>query len=129
MNPNSTIIFVCEHGAAKSIIAATYFNRLAQKTGLNVRALARGTNPDEEISPQTVKGLFADGLTPSEPVPQKLTEAELQSAQQMITFCELPIEYRVQDRVEHWDHVPPVSAGYEQARDVILERINKMLNR
>jgi hypothetical protein len=28
---NPTIVFVCEHGAAKSVIAAAYFNKLAQE--------------------------------------------------------------------------------------------------
>ena len=61
------IFFVCEHGAAKSIIAAAYFNKLAKQTNSNVRAIARGTNPDSVLSPQTVAGLHADGLTPDVP--------------------------------------------------------------
>src|SRR5260370_1083705 len=32
MSQNPIIIFVCEHGAAKSIIAAAYFNKLANMT-------------------------------------------------------------------------------------------------
>lgn len=42
------ILFVCEHGAAKSVIAVAYFNKMAQGMGVDQRALARGTNPDPE---------------------------------------------------------------------------------
>ena len=42
----NTVLFVCEHGAAKSVIAAAYFNQLASEKNLDVRAIERGTNPD-----------------------------------------------------------------------------------
>jgi hypothetical protein len=54
------IIFVCEHGAAKSILSAAIFNKLAAERGLNFRAIARGTNPDPEISPKVARGLQAE---------------------------------------------------------------------
>src|SRR5690242_15420164 len=44
-----TILFVCEHGSAKSVIAAAHFKRLAEQRGLPHRAIARGINPDPEI--------------------------------------------------------------------------------
>src|SRR5512140_2640653 len=117
------IIFVCEHGAAKSIVAAAYFNRFAQETGLNLQAIARGTNPDTTLSSDAIQGLSKDGLTPGEATPQKLTPADIQSAQRMIAFCELPVEYQGQVIVEHWEDVPPVSANYEVARDAIVQHI------
>ncbi len=52
------VIFVCEHGAAKSIIAAAYFNKLAQDRKIKVRAIARGTHPDEELTQAAVDGLI-----------------------------------------------------------------------
>jgi protein-tyrosine-phosphatase len=128
MHKNPIILFVCEHGAAKSILAAAYFNRLASERGLSLRAEARGTNPDPELSPQTVGGLSKDGLMPTESAPQKLTAADLQSAQRVITFCELPVEPGGSVRLEYWNDVPPVSESYEKARDAILERIQIMLD-
>jgi protein-tyrosine-phosphatase len=116
------IIFVCEHGAAKSIVAAAYFNQFIQETGLNLQAIARGTNPDTTLLPEAIQGLAKDGLTPGEATPQKLTPADIQSAQRMIAFCELPVEYQGQVIVERWD-VPPVSENYEVARDAIIQHI------
>lgn len=128
MSQKSVIVFVCEHGAAKSILAAAYFNKFASELGSDLRAIARGTHPDEELSPQTVAGLSKDGLYPPELAPQKLTEADLKNAQRVITFCELPVEYQ-SSMVEQWDGVPPVGENYEVARDVIIERIRQFLDR
>jgi arsenate reductase (thioredoxin) len=122
------VVFVCEHGAAKSILAAAYFNRFANEMGLDLRAVARGTNPDHELSPQTVKGLSEDGLAPTELAPQKLTNADMQNSHRVITFCELPTEYQHQVAVEHWEDIPAVSENYEKARDAIVKRLQKMLD-
>ena len=127
MNQNQPIVFVCEHGAAKSIIAAAYFNKLAQEKNLEARAIARGTHPDAELSPKAVTGLKDDGLSPAELVPKQLSLADVQSAQKIIAFCELPSEYQSKVSVEHWGGIPPVSEGYQKARDEIIERINRLL--
>jgi len=124
-DPN--IIFVCEHGTAKSIIAAAYFNHLAEQANLDIRAIARGTDPDLELSPKTVAGLHGDGLTPAETIPQKLSPADLEDAQQIVTFCELPEEYQNKVAIERWSDVPPVSENYAKARDTIVERLNHLL--
>jgi len=41
------VVFVCEYGAAKTVIAAAYFNKMATEQGLAYRAITRGTAPDE----------------------------------------------------------------------------------
>ena len=127
MPQNHIVVFVCEHGAAKSIIAATYFNKLARQKNLDIHAIARATHPDKELSPKTITGLRTDGLTPTEATPQKLSLAEVDSAQQIIAFCELPEEYQNKTTIEYWEGVPPVSENYEKARDEILEKLNRML--
>jgi protein-tyrosine-phosphatase len=128
MSQKSNIIFVCEHGAAKSILAASYFNKLANEMGLDLRAIARGTNPDPELSPQTAAGLSKDSLHPTEVAPRKLTEADLENAQRVIAFCELPAEYQTSS-IEYWNDIPPVSGSYENARDAIIDHIRQFLNR
>src|SRR5437764_7780185 len=56
------VIFVCEHGAAKSVIATAYFNKFAAERGLPYRATFRGTSPQAELSERTVTALRADGI-------------------------------------------------------------------
>jgi protein-tyrosine-phosphatase len=128
MTKSSTILFVCEHGAAKSIIAAAYFNKLAREQGLNLHAIARGTLPDDELSPGTVQGLIADGLTSTELSPQKLQPAEIEAAGRVIAFGDLFNEEDHQGvQIENWNEVPPVSKDYQTARDAILEHLNHLL--
>lgn len=121
------ILFVCEHGAAKSVVAAAHFNKLAVEKNLHFHAVARGTNPDTELSPITVAGLLADGMKPTESTPQKLSLAEVESAHRIVAFCELPEEYRGKALIERWDDIPPVSRNYVNARDAILSNLHRSM--
>ena len=40
------VLFMCPHGAAKSVLASAYFRRLAKERGLNVEVDSAGTEPD-----------------------------------------------------------------------------------
>ena len=46
-----TVLFLCPHGAAKSVLASAYFERMAKERGLNVRVESAGTDPDPTVSP------------------------------------------------------------------------------
>jgi len=127
MTQDRTIIFVCEHGAAKSIVAATYFNSLADEWNLSMRAIARGTIPEQQLSAQAIEGLRQDGLTPAETSPQKLTSTEIASAERVVSFCELPEEYQTKIILEQWNGIPPVSEDYEKARDIIVAKIEVLM--
>jgi chromate transporter len=48
-DPTRTVVFVCEHGSAKSVVAASLFDRMAKERGLPVRAISRGTTPDASV--------------------------------------------------------------------------------
>jgi len=127
MNQNSIIVFVCEHGAAKSVIGASYFNKMASEKNLGFHAIARGTHPDAELSPKTVSGLREDGLTPGESIPRKLTREDLESAERIVSFCDLPDEYQQKAIVEQWDGIPPISEDYQKARDAIVARVQILI--
>ena len=57
------IVFVCEHGAAKSLIATAYFNKMAAERRLSARATFRGVDPQDDLSVRAVAGLKKDGFT------------------------------------------------------------------
>jgi hypothetical protein len=80
------------------------------------------------LSEQSILGLSRDGLIPTESFPQKLSLKDIQSAQRMISFCELTGEFGNNLSVETWDGIPAVSENYEKARDSILERVNHLLD-
>jgi protein-tyrosine-phosphatase len=122
------IVFVCEHGAAKGVIAAAHFNKLASDRNLNVRAISRGTNPDEELAPKAVEGLRAEGLPVVREQPTRLSKGDVSKADLVVAFCELPEAYRKGRRVEQWNDVPSVSEDYTKARDAIVERVKQLLD-
>ena len=71
-----TILFVCLHGAAKSLIAACHLERLAKQRGMSVRATFAGTEPDPELTPAAVAGLEAEGIDVRDQRPRRVTGAE-----------------------------------------------------
>ena len=129
MTQKKTVIFVCEHGSAKSIVAATYFNKFAQEEHLQVVALARGTNPDTVLSSYTVAGLLQDGLIPSQLTPQKLKSEELQEAIFVVSFCDLSDADQDKGQIEYWNDVPSVSENYERARDKIISNLRNLMKK
>jgi protein-tyrosine-phosphatase len=74
------IVFVCEHGAAKSVIAAAYFNTLAAERGLTERATFRGVSPQPELSVAALRGLREDGLTLPTANPSVITSDDVNGA-------------------------------------------------
>ena len=125
----SGILFVCEHGSAKSVIAAGHFNRLAAARKLPVRAFGRGIDPDAEIPAIIRIGMLADGLDVSGLKPETVTLREIQNARRVITLgCELPASKSVAAaKLEQWNDIPPVGSGYEAARRAIVEHIDQLL--
>ena len=121
------VVFVCEHGVAKSVIAAAHFNRLARERNLNMRAIARGTNPEGEIPPGVTTGLQRDGLVPGER-PKELSEDDVGGTSRVVAFCKLPAKYYEKAAVEEWSDVPPVSEDYLKAREAILDHLKRLLD-
>lgn len=127
-NQKPIVLFVCEHGSAKSVVAAAHFNKLARERNLAVLAISRGTNPDEEMPLQITQGLETDGLTAGEPKPKMLSKDDLAKASRVITFCDLPEGNNQLAPVEQWNNVPPISEDYNKSRDAMLVYINQLLN-
>jgi len=126
-NQAQVVVFVCEHGAAKSVVAAAFFNKLASERHLGIRAIARGTNPQADIAVSAEKGLQSDGLSSTEQKPKGLTKDDVSKAVKVVTFCALPQDYKAAN-VEEWDDVPTVGEGYETARDVIVVHLRRLLD-
>ncbi len=124
--PAGTVLFVCEHGSAKSVVAAAHFNRIAAERGLPFRAISRGTVPDPEMAPAAVEGLLGDGLKPADPAPAKLAQSDLDAAVRVVTFCDLPPDLKAATPVERWD-VPPVSTQYAESREAMLVLLERLL--
>jgi protein-tyrosine-phosphatase len=120
------VVFVCLHGAAKSVVAAAHFRRLAANRGLTIDAVAAGTDPDPELAPAAVKGLATDGLAAAPARPRPVTLYDLDSATRVVSFgCD--VASTKGQPVEQWD-VPAVSDGYAAARDGIVSNVERLVS-
>src|SRR5262249_17986356 len=115
---SSTIVFVCEHGAAKSVIAAAHFNRLAAEKGLPYRAVSRGTKPDEAVAPAVKSGLASEGLDVSNWRPKAVSDEDIERAKSVVSLAtDLPTtKPLVKPKLLEWNDVPPMSENYETSR-------------
>ena len=122
------VVFVCEHGAAKSIVAAAYFNQLAAERNVPVRAVARGLTPQQELSQSAANGLLADGLSPDLTAPVALNQGEAHSALRLISFLPLPEGLAGDRALIEWDDVPATADGYDIARDRIVAHVKALID-
>ena len=125
-----TVVFVCEHGTVKSVVATTYFNHIAQERGLSVRAVSRGTNLEPAVPAVVRDGLERDGLVLGPFTPTAFSEAEVRGAQAVITFDRPAVAKKVAGKVATmaWNTLPAVSTNYEVARDSIRARVTRLVD-
>lgn len=124
----STIVFVCLHGSAKSLIAAEHLNRLAQSRGVAIRGESAGIEPDADVPPNVMIGLAADGIDVHGYVPQRATAERLAASMRVVSFgCELSGLLPETAGVERWDDIPMVTDGYAPARDAIVHRVERLM--
>ena len=122
------IVFVCEHGAAKSVIAAAYFNKLAAERGLPDRATYRGANPQAELSVSALKGLREDGLAVPGGKPSPITPGDVTRATHIFAIgCSLPAHASASGKADSWDDVPE-DRGYAAQRDAIRKHVEQLLD-
>lgn len=123
------VVFVCEHGAALSVVSAAYFNKLANEQHLNYHAVARGVTPQENVSAQATTGLKQDGLAPDIEKPLALSQDDLNEAARVVTFFPIPDKYSTKALVESWRDVTWGPGSYEKSRDGILKHVQELLRK
>jgi hypothetical protein len=122
------VVFLCEHGSAKSVIASLYFNKMAKEKGLDWTGIPRGLKADPHLQPATLHGLRADGFDVASLRPQDIDEKDLRSADVVVTIgCALPDRWTSPVRHVAWNDVPPVSEDYIAARDAIVGHLHDLL--
>jgi arsenate reductase (thioredoxin) len=123
-----SIVFVCEHGAAKSVIATAYFNKLAAERGLPYRATFRGTSPSDDLSARAIEGLKADGVAVPAGKPTAIGDADVQRATHIFAIgCTLPDTVRKSGKADDWSDVPN-DQGYGPMRDAIVRHVKQLLD-
>jgi arsenate reductase len=119
------VVFVCEHGSVKSVIAGEWFNRLAAERGIKARAVARGVTVDAAVPPGVAAALQRDGFDVRGFTPREVRPDELSAASRVVSFgATLPPSNAA---VTTWSGVPPASERYEEARNDIRSRVEALL--
>ena len=118
-NPKSstppTILFMCPHGAAKSVLASAYFQRLAKERGLNVQVASAGSEPEQGYSVPIAN-------------PRKIAPEEFAAADVVISIgCDLAALPQRRGRLVRWDEVPAPSDGFTAADEAIRKRVNDLV--
>lgn len=128
---SSTIVFVCQHGAAKSVIAAAYFNRMAAEKDLPYRAVARGTNPDETVEPVVKAGLAAEGLDISAWRPRAISDDDIKHAKSVVSLATdlAKIKPDVKTKLVEWNDIPAMKGKYEVARNPIVKHVTELVEK
>ena len=123
------VLFVCLHGAAKSVLAAADFERMARARGLTVTAEPAGTEPDPEIAPTVAAALRAEGMEMAGQRPRLVTREMAAGASRIVAFgCDLGAAAPPGAKIEQWADVPAVSAGLPAARAAIRAHLERLLD-
>ncbi len=124
-----SILFVCPHGAAKSVLAAAYFQERVDQLGWPYQAVSAGTEPDAVLSPAVVARLRTEGLPIPDHPPRLVTDTDLLSAVRVVLFgCDLRERAGPDTAVHAWDDVPAVSDDFEAARKAIRVRVEQLVS-
>lgn len=123
------VVFVCEHGSVKSLVASLYFNRRAQERGLPYRAVARGVTTDSTVPTPVRKGLQGDGFKVSHFVPQLFQASDADHAALVVSFDQ-DITKRINGGTRYlkWDDLPGILADYPRGRDAIVRQIDALVD-
>src|SRR5438552_2707730 len=107
---HETVLFLCPHGGAKSLIAASYFTRMAAERHLPFTAVAVATEHPYESVPANIADLLErDGFHVRSFKPRPVTRSDLRTASKVISVgCDLSTVDTRGTAIETWDDVPLV---------------------
>lgn len=103
------ILFLCQHGGAKSVIAVSHFNRLAAERGLPfVAAAAAAEDPYDEVPAPVAEHLQREGFDVRTFKPHRVAPGGISAAARVVTIgCDVAGAH------ERWDDVPAASEDLE----------------
>lgn len=122
------VLFICPHGAAKSVMASAYFLKLAKERGLNVRVDAAGTEPEPQLSKNVVAHLTKNGYAIPIEKPRAATVADMASSDIIVSMgsdlSKLPAS---KGTLKSWT-VPDFSANFDAAEQSIRAQVAALVD-
>lgn len=131
MNKQQTFLFLCEAGAAKSVMAASLFNELAPTHGIEMRAVAAAAaEPYEAVPPPVVELLERESIDVRDFVPRPVTSEDVDTAAGIVAIgCELSSAGVGPGEVERWDDVPNASEDLDGSATAIRRHVEELIRR
>lgn len=124
--PTLELVFVCQYGYAKSLVAAKHFERMAAAEGLAVVVSARGLTPKDAVPESLAAALRQDGFEVADYRPTALQASDLEGVDYVLTFgVDLP--FATTGTTTRWDDVSALSENYGKARDEIVAHLKALL--
>jgi arsenate reductase len=122
------VVFVCEHGSVKSLVAMEYFNRRAEARGLAYRAIARGTAPELMVPRAVRDGLRSDGFDVSAFEPRKFEDSDVDHASLIVSFDQdVASVVGARARYLKWDDLPGILSDFTRGKDAIVRHVDALL--
>jgi protein-tyrosine-phosphatase len=110
------VLFVCTHNAGRSQMAAAL---LEHQAAGRVRVTSAGSVPADQLNPAVVQAMAEIGLDISGEIPKRLTTAQVQAADVVITMgCGDACPVYPGKRYLDWDLPDPAGMPIEQVRSV-----------
>ena len=123
-----TVLFMCPHGAAKSVMASAYFQKLAKERGLNVRVDSAGTDPEPAVSKGVAAHLQKNGYAIPIDKPRAATASDMTTADVVISMgCDLSKLPAPKGEVKTWA-VPDFSENFDAAEQAIRDQVARLVD-
>ena len=128
MGKDQVVLFVCQHGAAKSVLAAELLSRRVAGLHLPVTVRSAGVEPDAVVSDRLLD-LFPDRARElAARRPRRVKGEDVQDASIVVTFNVVADSLPASPGHQlSWDDVPPVSEDPAGARAAIERHIDALV--
>ena len=125
----SVVLFMCPYGGAKSVIAAEYFNRAAEASGLPfVAAAVAAETPYDAVPKPVAEFLKNEGFDVASFQPRQVAPSDLASAARVVSIdCDLTKLDAGNATIERWDDVPKVSADLPGSAAAIRRHVEQLV--
>jgi len=127
----NTLVFVCNYGFDKSVIAASYFNEVMKNKRLHYKAISRAAEANlhetNSIPTAILTDILSTGLTLQTTNVTTLSETEVNSAYKIICL-DKPLEnLKDHKNLIFWKDIPPLKAGIDKTTSIIKEKVDKLV--
>jgi protein-tyrosine-phosphatase len=123
------VLFMCPHGAAKSVLASAYFQRRARERGLNVRVDSAGTDPDPEVGKAVAAHLTKAGYAIPIDKPRRVTARDVEQADIVVSLgCDLTGLPKPRGTLLKWDDVPGPGENFAAADAAIRKHVEELID-